>query len=81
MQDAADSTAYSSAVIHARGMNILVLLNMIMALLIALLMLISLLLQIVTAAKYFCLAAAWLNPGLLAVVPYLDRAQSTLEKV
>ena len=31
MQEAADATAFSAAVLHARGMNLLVMINLIMA--------------------------------------------------
>ncbi len=41
MQDAADATAFSSAVIHARGMNILALINILMASILAILVLLS----------------------------------------
>ena len=37
MQDAADAAAFSSAALHARGMNVLALLNMLMAALLAIL--------------------------------------------
>ena len=40
MQDAADATAFSGAVMNARGMNLMVLINLIMALLLAILIII-----------------------------------------
>lgn len=70
MQDAADATAFSSAVIHARGMNLIALLNIIMATLLAILVLLAMLASLLTygadllkgAAVFFPLLAGGIAP-------------------
>ncbi|MCP4444074.1 MAG: hypothetical protein GY811_01850 [Myxococcales bacterium] len=63
MQDAADAAAFSSAVIHARGMNLLALINIIMASLLAILVLLSMLHSLFKLAARVLMAAAFLLPA------------------
>jgi hypothetical protein len=59
MQDAADATAYTSAVYHARGMNILAMINLIMAAVLAVLVIMKILQVFVTGVAIIaCICAA-----------------------
>lgn len=81
MQDAADATAFSSAVIHARGMNLLALLNIIMATVLAVLVLIAILASLLnTGAKVLAFAAIF-NPALLAGAATLKEMGATVSTV
>tara|TARA_R110002073_G_scaffold336104_2_gene530358 strand:- start:10647 stop:12455 length:1809 start_codon:yes stop_codon:yes gene_type:complete len=62
MQDAADATAFSSAVIHARGMNLLALINIILASLLAILVMLSMLASMLGLAAKILFAVAFLVP-------------------
>jgi hypothetical protein len=53
MQDAADATAFSAAVYDARGMNIIALINLIMAGILAVLILLNLIVLILAAVGFF----------------------------
>ncbi len=78
MQDAADATAFSSAVIHARGMNILALINIIMASILAVLVLLSILATLLqTGAKL--LALAFFLPGAATAALALNSAATTVK--
>ena len=77
MQDAADSAAFSAAVLHARGMNLLALINMIMAALLAILVALKLVESVLGAAiAIIALAGLFGAPGLLAAVPGLSQLRS-----
>src|SRR4051794_21650715 len=51
LQDAADAAAFGGAVVHARGMNLLALINMIMAALLSILVTLKLIEALVTIAE------------------------------
>ncbi len=76
MQDAADATAFSSAVIHARGMNLLALINIIMASLLAILVLLSMLASLLELGAKVLIGAAFLwPPAALGVAPLESAAK------
>jgi hypothetical protein len=82
MQDAADAGAFSAAVVHARGMNILVLINLIMAALLAVLVALKLIQTLIIAAIVVCGALAFVTFGAtLAAIPPLQSAQSAVGRV
>lgn len=58
LQDAADAAAFASAVMHARGMNLIALINLIMAALVAILVAIRL-------AQTLCSVGAFVSVGLI----------------
>lgn len=62
MQDAADAAAFTSAVFHAKGMNLVAFINVLMALLIAILIIIRLA-QSVLVISALILSAAMFTPG------------------
>jgi len=71
MQDAADAAAFSSAVLHARGMNVVALLNMTMAALLAVLIALKLVEAVAYVGIAFAIASAFPTSGgsLVAVAP------------
>lgn len=81
MQDAADSSAFASAVLHARGMNFIVLINIIMAALLAILVALKLVETLAWIGIFACYAIAALSfgtaSGILALVPPLQTVQQT----
>lgn len=81
MQDAADATAFSSAVIHARGMNVLALMNIIMASLMAILVLLSMISSLLMVAAAALLAIGFFVPPVLAGVPPLRTQAAAVSNV
>src|SRR5690606_12166406 len=68
MQDAADAAAFSAAVTHARGMNLLVLINMVMAALLAVLVALKLIEAILLAAVVLISVLGLFMPSLWSFV-------------
>lgn len=83
LQDAADSAAFASAVLHARGMNFIALINIIMAALLAILVALKLIETLATIAiiAIFAIVAASFGTasGLLSLVPPLNTVRSTAQ--
>jgi len=84
IQDAADAVAYTSAGVHARGMNIIVFINLIMAALLAVLIMMRMLilmLGITIVACGICIAATIFCPlsGVCAAaMPYMVKIEKGL---
>lgn len=79
LQDAADVAALSSAVMHARSMNLLVLINLIMAALLAVLVTIKLVESLAIIGIVVAGALAWVTAGAtLAAIPPLQSVQQTM---
>jgi hypothetical protein len=66
MQEAADSVAFSAAIIEARGMNIIVLMNLLMAAILAIRVAINLI-------KVVCIAGAAIFAG-ICLIPFMEWA-------
>ncbi|AKF05222.1 hypothetical protein [Sandaracinus amylolyticus] len=82
MQDAADAGAFSAAVVHARGMNVLVLINLIMAALLAVLIALKLIETLIIGAIAVCAALAFVTFGAtLAAIPPLNVARTAVSNV
>lgn len=62
LQDAADATAFSAAVLHARGMNLIVLINLVMACILAIRVTLKVL-QVALIAAGIIFAALFFIPG------------------
>lgn len=77
MQDAADATAFSTAIIHARGMNLLALFNMIMASILAALILLKLVAAAASIAAGIA-AGLWFVPGAVGAAAALFSASTAL---
>jgi hypothetical protein len=83
MQEAADSVAFSAAVIQARGMNIIVMINLIMAAILAIRVVVNMVKAVVTvvAAAFAVIAAiepfgAWAIPIATGLGEFLEDLQS-----
>lgn len=76
MQDAADAVAFSSAVSHARGMNVLALLNQLMAALLAVLVALKLVEMITGIAIVAISVIAFFLPGSAAAIPPIGQLRS-----
>lgn len=72
MQDAADVVAFGAAVTYAKGMNLVALINQIMALLVAIWIVFRVVQSIIMAAKIFCSTIAVLFCG--GAVPAIEAA-------
>lgn len=82
LQDAADSAAFSAAVVHARGMNLLALINMTMAAVLSVLVGLRLAETLGLVAIGICAGLAWVTGGsTLAAVPPLTRAVKQVHDV
>lgn len=82
MQDAADTAAFSAAVVNARGMNLIALINMVMAIVLSILVSLRLAQTLCMVAIALCLALAWPTGGstLQAVGP-LTNASVKIQRV
>ena len=77
LQDAADAGAFSAAIMHARGMNMIALVNQVMAAIVALLVMIRLFQALMIAVAAIAAALAfWTAGASLAVVPPATQAAS-----
>jgi hypothetical protein len=81
MQDAADAAAFSGAVLHARGMNAIVLVNMVMAALLAVLVALKLVELIIAMAILAIAIASFFAPGLAAAIPPLAKVRQEVQIV
>jgi hypothetical protein len=73
VQDAADAAAFSAAVLHARGMNVIALVNMVMAALLAILIALKLVEALCAIAiALIALGAFFLEPALVAQIPEVE---------
>lgn len=85
VQDGADAVAFGSAVYHARGMNIIALINMVMAAVLMVLIAFKIAQLLLIAANIAsCLIGAWLNPVCdltTAAIPPFDKLVKTVETV
>lgn len=82
LQDAADAGAFAAAAVHARGMNILVLINMIMAALMAVLVGLRLVQTVLIGAIALCIGLAyWTGGTSMKPVPGLNKGQNTVGKM
>lgn len=82
LQDAADSAALSGAVVQARSMNLLVLINIVMAALLAILVMLKAVESIAILGIILASALAWLTGGasLSAIAPLKNLQQLMHEK-
>jgi hypothetical protein len=79
LQDASDSAALSGAIAHARIMNVLVLMNMVMVMLLAILVTLKLIEGVAIVGMAIAGGLAWCTAGAsLAAIPPLKALQSTV---
>lgn len=75
LQDAADVAAFAGAVAEARGMNLLVLINLVMMGLLATLVALKLIQTLASIGLVAVMSLVWLVPGLAPVIPMLESAR------
>jgi len=81
LQDAADAGAFSAAIMHARGMNMIALVNQVMAALVALLVMVRLFQALMLAAAAVATALAfWTAGSSLAFVPPTTQAAAQAQQ-
>ena len=79
-QDAADAAALSSAVMHARAMNLIVLVNLVMAAILSVLVTIKLVEALCIIGMAVAFGLAWITFGAtLAFIPPLQAIDSTMD--
>jgi hypothetical protein len=81
MQEAADAVAFSDAALHARGMNLVVLINLVMAVVLSVRVAIRVAKLVMTVAAAIFAAAGFLVPALWAAVPPTTEAAVVLDDV
>jgi putative Flp pilus-assembly TadE/G-like protein len=72
LQDAADAAALSTAIGHARGMNLIVFINLIMAALVAVLLALKVIEMLLSALLVILAAIAWFVPAAGAQIPIVN---------
>jgi hypothetical protein len=82
MQDAADAGAFAAAVMHARGMNVIALINIMMSALLSVLVLLRLMEGLLTIAiAGLAIAAIFSAGGTSSLIPPLTRARSMVQQI
>jgi hypothetical protein len=81
MQDAADAVALATAIGHARGMNLIVFINLVMAALVAILLALKLIELLLTGLMLVLAAISWLVPPAAAAIPIVNVARTTVKNV
>ncbi|MBO6934821.1 MAG: hypothetical protein JJ863_07595 [Deltaproteobacteria bacterium] len=82
MQDASDTGAFAAAVTNARGMNLIVLLNLIMAIVVAIVIMLRMIQLIITAAFAIAAVVGIFCGGCTApAVAWLKTAESTVRNI
>ncbi len=81
MQDAADAAAFSAAVVHARGMNVIVLINIVMAALMAVIVALKLIEALIIAAMVVIALLSYFSAGTTAAaLPQLERLRANVSR-
>lgn len=78
MQDAADAVALATAIGHARGMNLLAFINLVMAALVAIVLALKVVELLLTALTLILTAVSWLAPPAAAAIPLVDTQRTVL---
>ncbi len=92
MQDSSDAGAFAAAVMNARGMNLIVLLNIVMAIAFAVLIALKIIQLAVVAGLLIAAVACWLGGAGCAAIPpltnwniqlprYIERAERAVEQI
>ncbi len=81
MQDAADAVALATAIGHARGMNLIVFINLVMAALVAIVLALKVIEMLLTGLILILAAIAWFFPPAGAAIPVVNSARSVVAEV
>jgi hypothetical protein len=81
LQDAADSAALSAAIMHARAMNLIVLINIIMAALLSVLVTLKMVETLAIIGTVLAAALAWFTAGAsLSAIPPLNTVRTSMNE-
>lgn len=81
LQDAADASAFASAIVHARGMNTIALINMVMAAVLSVLVTLRLIEALIIIAQAILYALSWLGGATAAVASALEVVRQTVTEI
>jgi hypothetical protein len=81
MQDAADAVALATAIGHARGMNLIVFINLVMAALVAVVLALKVIEMLLTGLALILAAIAWFFPPAGAAIPVVNSARQAVAQV
>ncbi|MEY4513568.1 MAG: hypothetical protein RLZZ450_5690 [Pseudomonadota bacterium] len=81
MQDAADASAFAAAVVHARGMNVLALINMIMAAIMSVLVTLRIIELLIIIAQVILYMLSWLGGATAAIASALEVVRQTVTEI
>lgn len=81
MQDAADASAFAAAVVHARGMNVMALINMIMAAIMSVLVTLRIIELLIIIAQVILYMLSWLGGATAAIASALEVVRQTVTEV
>jgi hypothetical protein len=81
MQDAADAVALGTAIGHARGMNLIVFINLVMAGLVAILLALKVIELLLTGLALLLTAISWFLPPAAAAIPIVLDARTVVADV
>src|SRR5688572_19102538 len=81
MQDAADASALGTAIGHARGMNLIVFINLVMAALVAILLALKVIEMMLTALLLILAAISWFVPPAAAAIQPVNSARQTVRDI
>lgn len=81
LQDAADASAFASAIVHARGMNTLALINMVMAAILSVLVTLRLIEALIIVAEVILYALSWLGGATAAIASALEAVRQTVHEI
>lgn len=81
LQDAADAVALSTAIGHARGMNIIAFINIVMAALVAVVLALKVIEMMLTGLALILAGIAWFFPPAAAAIPVVNSARSVVAEI
>jgi hypothetical protein len=81
MQDAADAVALATAIGHARGMNLIAFINMVMAALVAIVLALKIIELMLTGLALILVGISWFVPPAAAAVPVVNQVRSVVKEV
>jgi len=81
MQDAADAVTLATAIGHARGMNLIAFINMVMAALVAIVLALKIIELMLTGLALILVAISWFVPPAAAAVPIVNNVRTIVKDV
>jgi hypothetical protein len=81
VQDAADASAFASAIVHARGMNTIALINVVMAAMLAVIVALRLTQALIIVAQVILYALSWLGGATAAIASALEVVRQAVVRI